>query len=143
MRSVAPAPAEALGLFCRAYNHWLMVTDDYDFHDKQPLGLTLGHQRAIAATLNTLLFRTHLPAAAVAAGAAAAAGQGRPVRLHAGKGPAYAMLAEHAPVLLRWAAGRLVAQASMPYLPFSYRCKSVAAVICGLFAQLCYRSSLA
>lgn len=94
-----------------------MVTDDYDFHEKQPL-FSLGQQRAIAATLNTLVFRTHLPASAQQAQQAAAsprqAGRGggggggaaAPAvagakQQHSGMGPQYAMLADHAPVLLR------------------------------------------
>ena len=102
----------------RVYAHWLAVSDDYDFHEKQPL-FSLGAQRAIAASLNTLLFRTHLPAAAPG-GAARQAQQARqaagrqvvqqsgalapaPGRqpVHSGSGPEYRLLSEHAPVLLR------------------------------------------
>ena len=85
-----------------------MVTDDYDFHEKETL-FTLGQQRAISATLNTLLFRTHLPAlhqqakhvqqgSSRSSVGAAAQPSGRHYK---SKGMQYSMLEEHAPVLLR------------------------------------------
>ncbi|GAB4814415.1 hypothetical protein N2152v2_001461 [Parachlorella kessleri] len=109
IHSVSPEAAEALGLFCRVYNHYLMVTDDYDFHEKQPL-FTLGQQRAISATLNTLLFRTHLPASLqhaqhVQQGGSSSSSHRAVPRLSGrhstSKGMQYSMLEEHAPVLLR------------------------------------------
>lgn len=41
-------------------NHFLAVADDYEVHERQQ-PFSLGQQRAIAASLNTLVFRTHLP----------------------------------------------------------------------------------
>ncbi|GMH32392.1 hypothetical protein BSKO_00226 [Bryopsis sp. KO-2023] len=58
--SLEPSRAHVLGIFCQAYAHLLLVLDDEDFHDKQQL-LTLGQNRAIAATLNNLVFFTHCP----------------------------------------------------------------------------------
>ena len=97
---------------CRVYNHYLMVTDDYDFHEKQPL-FSLGQQRAISATLNTLLFRTHLPALLqqaqhVQQGSSRSSVGAVPQlsgRHYKSKGWQYSMLEEHAPVLLRCVVG--------------------------------------
>lgn len=51
------------GLICRVYSHFLVVVDDDDFHELQST-FSLGQQRAIATTLNTLIFRTRCPAEA-------------------------------------------------------------------------------
>ncbi|KAI7846263.1 hypothetical protein COHA_000243 [Chlorella ohadii] len=55
-----PEAAAQLGLFCRVYCHHLAVVDDWEFWERQQ-PFSLGQQRAIAAALNTLVFRTQLP----------------------------------------------------------------------------------
>lgn len=45
---------------CRVYAHALLVIDDNDFYQKQSM-FTLAQQRAIATSLNALVFRTHYP----------------------------------------------------------------------------------
>ena len=71
----------------RVYSHLLLVMDDAEFHGANGI-LTLGQQRAIATAFNTLVFRTHCP------------NQGP--EAHRPLQPAAAMLAEWAPVLLRY-----------------------------------------
>ena len=71
----------------RVYAHLLLVIDDAEFHDGSGV-LNLGQQRAIATAVNTLVFRTHCPAAG-------AANLSRPATSDA------TMVAEWAPVLLR------------------------------------------
>lgn len=62
-QGINSVPALAVGpfaLFCQVYVHYLSVADDFEFHEgKGPF--TLSHQRAITATLTTLVFRTHIP----------------------------------------------------------------------------------
>ncbi|KAI3428601.1 hypothetical protein D9Q98_007424 [Chlorella vulgaris] len=88
-----PEAAAQLGLFCRVYGHQLLVVDDYEFYDKQQT-FTLGQQRAIAAALNTLVFRTQLPD--VSSG-----GSGGTAKRGASLGRDYEMLQHSAPLLHR------------------------------------------
>lgn len=56
------------------------MLDDGDFHERQDM-LSLGQHRAIATTLNSLVFHTHCPAPAAAAaqnGARPGTGHGPP-----------------------------------------------------------------
>eukprot|EP00887_Chlorella_sp_A99_P004884 scaffold4.g4884.t1 len=87
--------AERLGLFCKVYCHSLMVCDDEEFHERQPL-FSLAQQRAVAAAVNTLVFRTQLPAPA-----AGGAARSRGAAAGPGVQPASAMLARAAPLLHR------------------------------------------
>lgn len=70
------------------YSHLLLVVDDAEFHSADGI-LNPGQQRAIATTFNTLVFRTHCPAQSVDA-------------RQQQQQPTAAMVAEWAPVLLRW-----------------------------------------
>ncbi|KAL4428287.1 hypothetical protein ABPG75_002376 [Micractinium tetrahymenae] len=92
-----PQAAAQLGLFCRVYCHHLQVVDDWEFHERQQT-FSLGQQRAIAAALNTLIFRTQLPDTSGPAGAAAGGGAvARAGRL----GRDHRMLQQAAPLLHR------------------------------------------
>jgi hypothetical protein len=64
--AVAPEARAALLLLAAVYAHLLLVLDDDDFYARQA-PFTLGQQRAVAATLNSLLYHsltTHDSAAA-------------------------------------------------------------------------------
>ena len=71
----------------RVISHLLLVVDDAEFHSADGI-LNPGQQRAVATTFNTLVFRTHCPAQSPEA--------------RQPQQPAAAMVAEWAPVLLRW-----------------------------------------
>ncbi|KAL4858841.1 E3 ubiquitin-protein ligase UPL7 [Chlorella vulgaris] len=88
-----PEAAAQLGLFCRVYGHQLLVVDDFEFYDKQQT-FTLGQQRAIAAVLNTLVFRTQLPDSN-------SGGGGGTAKRGASLGRDYEMLQHSAPLLHR------------------------------------------
>ena len=83
------------------YCHALIVVDDFEFHERAS-PLTLGQQRAVAASLNTLVFRTQLPhlAGGEAAGPRAGAAGGQ-------LGRDYVMLRQAAPLLHRQARRRV------------------------------------
>ncbi|GFR45588.1 hypothetical protein Agub_g6983 [Astrephomene gubernaculifera] len=89
---VGPAGARVLGLFCRTYSQLLLVLDDGEFYGQQPRPLSLGAARAVGACLNSLVFHTYLP-------------KGSPPSSDPSPGatshPAYALLSEWAPKLLR------------------------------------------
>ena len=57
----SPLSAGAFALFCRAYTCRLMIMDDVEFYEEQQTVFGLGEQRAIAASLNTLVFCSHIP----------------------------------------------------------------------------------
>lgn len=89
----------------RVYNQCLLVMDDCEFHERQT-PFNLGQQRAIAAALNTLVFRTQLPEVRDASGGGGGSG-GKPAAAVAGargKGggaAAFQMLQAAAPLLHR------------------------------------------
>jgi hypothetical protein len=112
----------------RVYSRHLAAVDDSEFHcdggaGPVPGGLSLGQARAAAAALNTLVFRTHAPAAAPAlpggaisgTGGARSSGPGPASRTMGGGAAAgegddrrydpsdwrYRSLSEHAPALHR------------------------------------------
>jgi len=57
----SPLSAGAFALFCRAYTCRLLIMDDVEFYEEQQTVFRLGEQRAIAASLNTLVFCSHIP----------------------------------------------------------------------------------
>lgn len=76
-RSIAEVPALAavFGLFCRTYNHLLLVLDDDDFFDRQE-PFTIPQLLAITAALNTLVY------CSVLAGQEIPKRSGKPVQAH-------------------------------------------------------------
>ena len=61
-RGVADVPRRelpALGVFCLAYAHLLLVLDDDEFYSAQK-PFSLSEQRGIAVAVNTIVVRTHL-----------------------------------------------------------------------------------
>ncbi|KAG2440299.1 hypothetical protein HXX76_004410 [Chlamydomonas incerta] len=89
---VAPRKARVLGLFCRVYAQLLLVLDDGEFYDlQQPLELAAS--RAVGTSLNSLVFHTYLPKPPPDGS--------RPPPPPAEGDPAYALLVEWAPRLLR------------------------------------------
>ncbi|PRW44359.1 E3 ubiquitin- ligase UPL7 [Chlorella sorokiniana] len=91
-----PVAAAQLGLFCRVYCHHLAVVDDWEFWERQQ-PFSLGQQRAIAAALNTLVFRTQLPDNGSSGGSMGQQAGGRSGSL----GREYRMLQQAAPLLHR------------------------------------------
>ncbi|MEW5298302.1 MAG: hypothetical protein WDW36_001442 [Sanguina aurantia] len=60
-KSINPAHSAVLGLFCRAHCQLLLVLDDNEFYKlQQPFSLDTS--RAIATSLNSLIYHTYLPA---------------------------------------------------------------------------------
>lgn len=90
---------------CRVYCHHLAVVDDWEFWERQQ-PFSLGQQRAIAAALNTLVFRTQLPDNSSGGGVGgSSSGAGRPAGGKGGSlGRDYCMLQQAAPLLHRCAA---------------------------------------
>lgn len=62
VRSVPQHAQQPFALFCRALAHYLGAADDVEFYEEQGL-FTLAQQRAVAAGLTALVFRTHIPRA--------------------------------------------------------------------------------
>lgn len=87
----------------RVYCHHLAVVDDWEFWERQQ-PFSLGQQRAIAAALNTLVFRTQLPDSGSSSGSGTKPGGGRSASL----GLDYRMLQQAAPLLHRRVAAVLV-----------------------------------
>lgn len=90
---------------CRVYCHHLAVVDDWEFWERQQ-PFSLGQQRAIAAALNTLVFRTQLPDnSSGGCSGGSSSGAGRPAGSKSGSlGRDYRMLQQAAPLLHRCAA---------------------------------------
>ncbi|GAX84732.1 hypothetical protein CEUSTIGMA_g12154.t1 [Chlamydomonas eustigma] len=87
-RDMSHGHAMVLGLFCRLYHHLLLVLDDEEMYKEQK-PLTLNQSRAVATSLNSLVFYTYLPKTL-----------GEKIR-PSGGGQAPSLLAEFAPLLLR------------------------------------------
>lgn len=58
MVGLQPGQAGALALFCEMHDMYLLLTDDLQFYEEQK-PFTLAQQRAIACTINTLVFYAH------------------------------------------------------------------------------------
>ncbi|GBF97295.1 hypothetical protein Rsub_09986 [Raphidocelis subcapitata] len=102
-RSLAGEHALVLGVFCRALCQLLLVLSDDDLH-RRGTPFNTGAARAIATTLNALVYHTHFPAAQARGrqqGPAAGGAGGVPALPAATLSGGRALLERHAPQALR------------------------------------------
>ena len=97
VRSVPQQAQQPFALFCRALAHYLGAADDVEFYEEQGL-FSLAQQRAVAAGLTAMVFRTHIPRAEPAA---AHSSRSSSIPPSSGDGRREAALVHHAPRLLR------------------------------------------